>query len=101
MPLGITLFSTPAGVSFPQIPVVVNHPAIPSAKIKLPEQAKEEFRITNANNKINTKIERMLQTSKAWTFQMSNANKPVYRDNQPAKAVDSQLGTYHSTQQRN
>jgi len=63
-------------VPFLQMPVVVNHPAISSKATPAPAQAMEEIPIAKAESTMDMKMDNMMKSSKAWTFQMSKANEP-------------------------
>jgi len=74
--LGVSPYSIPAGVPLPQMPVLVNLPAIPNEETLAPAQATEEIRIAKAENTIDTKMDNMIKAIEAWTFHMSKANEP-------------------------
>jgi len=83
---GVAPYAIPAGVPLPQMPVVVNLPAIPNEESQAPAPATEEIPITKAENTINTKMDNMMMAFEAWTFQQRNANEPRYRGYQTASA---------------
>jgi len=76
--LGVTPYSNPAGVRLPQMPVVVNLPAILSEESPPQAQAMEEIPITKAENTIDTKMDNSMKAFEAWTLHMSKANEPRY-----------------------
>jgi hypothetical protein len=83
---GVSPYSIPAGVPLPQMPVLVNHPAIPNEETPAPAQATEESPIAKAENTIDTKMDNMMKAFEAWTFQLSKANEPRYGGYQTARA---------------
>jgi len=76
MALGVSPYSVPAGVPLPQMPVVIDLPAIPSEKTPAPAQPMEEIAIAKANNTINTKRDKMMKAFEDWHCQLSKANEP-------------------------
>jgi hypothetical protein len=75
---GVSAYPIPAGVPLPQMPVVINFPAITCEETPAPAPAMEEIPIVRADNTIDTKMINMMTVFEAWTFQMSNANEPGY-----------------------
>ena len=88
--LGVSPYSIPAGVPLPQMPVVVNLPAIPSKKTPAPAEAVEEIPIADPDNTIDTKMEYIIKAFEWWTFQLSEANEPRYEGNQIVRAYPFQ-----------
>jgi hypothetical protein len=60
------------------MPVVINLPAITSEETPAPAQATEEIPIAKADNTIDMKMDNMIKTFEAWTFQMSKVNEYRY-----------------------
>ena len=83
---GVSPYSIPAAVPLPQMPVVVNLPAIPNKETPAAAQPTEEIAIANAVNTIDTKMDNMIMALEAWTFQLSKANEPRYGGYQTARA---------------
>jgi len=84
--LGVSLYPIPAGVPLPQMPEVVNFPAIPIEVTPVPEQAIQEIPIANVESPMDTKTDIIMKSFDASTFQMSNANKPGYGGYQTTRA---------------
>jgi len=78
---GVSPYSIPAGVPLPQMPVVVNLPAIPNEETTAPAQATEVIPIAKAENTSDTKMDNMMKACEAWTIQLSKANEPSVRGN--------------------
>ena len=83
---GVSPYSLPAGVPLPEMPVVVNLPAIPNEETPVPVQATQEITIAKAENTINTTMDNMMKAFEPWTFQLSKANEPRYGGYQTARA---------------
>jgi hypothetical protein len=58
---GVSPYSLPAGVPLPQMPVVLNLPAIPNEETPAPAQAIEEIPIATAENMIDMKMASMMK----------------------------------------
>jgi len=82
----VSHYSTPAGVPLPQIPVVVNLPAIPIENTTEAVDAMEQIPITEAENTIDIKIDNLMKAFMGWAFQMIKANEPRYAGYQTARA---------------
>jgi len=72
--LGVSPYSVPAGVALPQMPLVTNLPVIPSEQTPAPAQATDGIPIAKPDNTIDTRMDIMMKTFKARTFQMRTAN---------------------------
>jgi len=83
--LGVPPYTCPAGGQHPQLPVVVNLPAIPTEETPAPVQVTEEIAIIKAENAINMKIDNMMNAFGAWTLQLSKANERRYGGYQTAR----------------
>jgi hypothetical protein len=68
------------------MPVVVNHPAIPTDQIPPPPNSTAEIPIVKVELKIHKKLENLRKIIEAWTCQRSTVNEPGYRGYQTAKA---------------
>jgi len=90
---GVSSYSIPAGVPLPQMPVLVNLPAIPNEETPAPMLATEEIPIAKAENMIDSKMDNMMKAFEAWTFQLSKANEPKYGGYQTARVYAIQA--YH------
>jgi len=75
---GVSLYSVPAGVPLPLMPVVINLPASPSEETQAPAQAIEDIPFANVNDTIDTEIDTMMKALDAWTVEMSKANEYRY-----------------------
>jgi len=82
---GVSPYSIPAGVPLREMPVVANHPAIPHEETPAPSQPKDEIPIPKAGNSIDRKMDNMMKSFEAGTFQLSKANEPRYRGYQTAR----------------
>jgi len=82
---GVSPYSIKAGVPLPQIPVVVNPPAIPSEETPIPVHVTEEVPITKALNTINTKMDNKRKVFETWSLQMSKPNESRYGGYQIAR----------------
>lgn len=71
--------SVPVRGPLPQIPLVVNLPDIPHQESPAPVQAKEEIPIAKAENTIDTKMDNMMKSFQAWTFQIIKLNETWFR----------------------
>jgi len=76
--LGVSPHSIPAGVQLPQMPIVVNLPAIPSEETPAPLQATEEIPITKAGNTVDMNMNNIVKAFQTWNFQLSKANEAGY-----------------------
>jgi hypothetical protein len=93
---GVSPYLIPAGVSHPQMPVVVNLPAIFNAETLTPAQATEEFPIAKAENTIDRKMDNIMKPFEAWTFLLSKVNQPRHGGYQTARAYAIQADHPHT-----
>jgi len=82
---GVSPYSMPAGVPLPQMPVVVNLPAIPNEETPAPVQATEDILSAKAENMIDTKMDNMMKVFEGWTCQLRKANEARYGCYHPAR----------------
>jgi hypothetical protein len=83
---GVSPYSIPAGVSLPQMRIVMNIPSIPNEVTPARAHATEEIPVAIGENTIDMKIDNMMKTFEALTFQLSKANEPRYGCYQTARA---------------
>jgi hypothetical protein len=83
---GVSPYSMQSGVPLPQMPGVVNFPAIHSEATLVPAQAREEILIAKVESTMNTKMGNLMKAFAAWTCYMRSANYPGYGGYQTARA---------------
>jgi len=81
---GVSPYSIPAGVLLPQMPVVVNLPAIHREETPTAAQTTEEIPIANAENTIHTTMDTKVIAFEVSTVQMSKTIEPRYGGYQTA-----------------